>query len=93
MFMRYLGNGIGHRATNHFEPTASNEHLTRMDEDDDTDPERDLAFKNRDISDTDDEVNDEEDDYGYNHNQLIMADGCEEDEEEEDEWESMYVDE
>ena len=54
-------------------------------------PDCDLAFKN--ISETDNEVNDEEDDYGYNHNQLIMADGCKEEEEEEDEWESMYVDE
>ena len=89
--MCYLGNGIGHRATNHFELTASNKHPTWMDEDDDTDPDCDLAFKN--ISETDNEVNDEEDDYGYNHNQLIMADGCKEDEEEEDEWESMYVDE
>jgi hypothetical protein len=91
--MRFLGSGVGHRATNLFEPAAANLNeipmqVDHQDSDDSDDMNTDLPFKN--ISETEDEVNDEEDDYGYNHNQLIMA---EEEEEEEEEWESMYVDE
>ena len=92
IFMRYLGNGIGHRATNHLHVGASSQNCN-------TDPEVavDEDFELEEFSDgTESEVmlSDEDDDYGYNHNKLMEKEleSDEDGEDDSDDRDSMYMD-
>jgi len=114
--MRYLGNGIGHRATNHIHfddintghsISNSSAELGEVDENSDVDHVGEL----NEISDSDgndgdleETISNEDDDYGYNHNRLIhedeewdtdgpgMGENFELNDDDEDDWESMYMD-
>ena len=72
IFMRYLGNGIGHRATNHIPSSQSCNTNPEVAVDDSEDSGLN-EFQRADISDgTESEaLSDEDDDYGYNHNKLM----------------------
>lgn len=92
--MRYLGNGIGHQATNHLHGTASSQICDPDPEEVGDDSDSDKPEESGEDSDL--MPSDEDDDYGYNHNKLMEMDEQESDKvdgiDEDDDWESMYMD-
>ncbi|KAF8914342.1 hypothetical protein CPB84DRAFT_1862974 [Gymnopilus junonius] len=95
MFMRYLGNGIGHRATNHL-------HFEKCTSEETGDLDDDAEVDSIDGDELEEIPSDEEDDFGYNHNGLKAQEDMDTDEDEvlggnadevqDDDWDSMYVD-
>ena len=94
--MRYLGNGIGHRATNHLHVCASTQNCNTdpdvtVDEDSGLDELEDIS----DGAESETMLTDEDDDYGYNHNKLmekeLESDEAGEDGDDDDR-DSMYMD-
>ena len=102
MFMRYLGNGIGHRATNHIHFDDVIDSQSSSDSSADSEPGAVEDNSDMDVDELNDSgndgeleeaISDEDDDYGYNHNRLIHEDDENDGEsEEDDDWDSMYTD-
>lgn len=98
IFMRYLGNGIGHRATNHLHVGAISQNDCNSYPEVAVDEDSDLDELEEEFSDTTESealLSDEDDDYGYNHNKLmekeLESDEAGEDGEDDD-CDSMYMD-
>lgn len=88
--MRYLGNGIGHRSTNHIQFKDINAGASSLNSsaevgevDENSESDHDVGMSELEDGSNDGEIeetmSDEDDDYGYNHNRLIHEDESDED--------------